>query len=88
MAELSFVDRGDWKPNTGYSKGEFIYVEKDLVKYYFIAKGTVPKGTKPPNEKHWIADECTKDIRGCRLRYKNSALPFGGFPSAEKQRAV
>ncbi len=88
MSEDSFIDKGDWKPNIGYSKGEFVYVQKDLVKYYFIAKGDIPKGTKPPNQEYWLADECTKDVRGCRLRYRNSALPFGGFPSAQKQRAV
>ena len=88
MSEESFIDKADWKPNVGYSKGDFVYVEKDLVKYYFIAIKDVPKDSKPPNRDYWMADECTKDIRGCKLRFTSSSLPFGGFPSAEKQRAV
>tara|TARA_A100001201_G_scaffold72449_1_gene66048 strand:+ start:4738 stop:5844 length:1107 start_codon:yes stop_codon:yes gene_type:complete len=78
-----------WGPNTEYVKGDAIFVEKNGINYYFVARGPVPKGNRPPNDKYWIADLCTKDIQGCKLRFSRDVsvpLRFGGFPSAEKQR--
>lgn len=94
MGENQFVDRGEWEPepNPPYTKGNQVFVQKDLIKYYFVARDSVPNGVKPPNESHWIADECSKDIPGCKLRFlqqgTNLPLRFGGFPSAERQRGV
>ena len=90
-----FKDKEAWLEKMAYIAGDFVYVEKNLIKYYFIAKKVVPAGNKPPNSDDWVADQCSKDIPGCKLRFSSEknpssdgVLPFGGFPSAEKQRGV
>lgn len=90
IKKSNFVNRGDWNPDRVYAKGDFVRVTKNNINYYFVAAITVPAGKKPPNADYWIADECSKDIRGCRLRWEKSglSLPYGGFPSASKQRNV
>lgn len=83
------IKKDEWRSEVEYNIGDFIYVSKDNINYYFVAK-VKNKGIKPPNTEYWIADECAKDIRACRLRWQESglALPYGGFPSATKQRRV
>jgi hypothetical protein len=89
------INQGKWTEKSTYIKGDFVFVIKDLIKYYFVAKKVVPAGNKPPNSDYWAGDACSKDIIGCKLRFSseknetsNGVLPFGGFPSAEKQRGV
>ena len=72
-------------PGGIYSKGQAVYVQKDGIKYYFVANQDNVRDT-PPNELFWIEDACNKAINGCRLRWANlpghnGTLPFGGFPS-------
>lgn len=94
LGQQQIIDRGQWEPEADppYKKGDAVFVSKDLINYYFVARNDVPAGVQPPNSKHWIADECSKDIPGCKLRFlqegNNLPLRFGGFPSAEKQRGV
>ena len=90
-----FTNRKKWNDVTAYVKGDFVYVTKNDINYYFVAKKVVPADNKPPNSDYWVGDECSKDIAGCKLRFSleqnptaNGALPFGGFPSAEKQRGL
>jgi len=52
-----------------YDKNSFVYITKDKIKYYFVAKANVPENTPPPNATYWIADECSKTLNGCRLRW-------------------
>jgi len=87
--ENSLVNKGNWGENVKYNVGDYVYVTKDNINYYFVAKKE-SLAIKPPNMDYWLADECTKDLRGCRLRWQDSglALPYGGFPSAMKQRKV
>ena len=33
----------------------------------------------PPNGQYWIADQCSKSVKGCKTRFGENALPFGGF---------
>lgn len=70
---------GEHKFGTNYAKGNAVWIQKDGIKYYFVAlQNSPPAG--PPNPLFWVADSCSKDINGCRQRYKNAAaLPFGGF---------
>jgi len=103
---------GKWDPATGYSKGTYVFREKDGIKYYFVCKNKITDGsssgplsgpdirggkTIPPNAAYWIADECSKTLKGCRLRWgaegkvdpqgcgiTKGELPFGGFPAARK----
>jgi len=93
----SMPDLGPWKSDQEYKKGNTVYILKDKIKYYFVAKAT-NEGQIPPNSDFWIADECSKSLTGCRLRWgklkgnantegcsiKKGELPFGGFPAARK----
>lgn len=76
-------DKGEYSINTSYSKGNYVYVQKDGIKYYFVASQDNPP-TPPPNPLFWLNDSCSKIINGCRLRFGNSAsLPFGGEPGVQ-----
>lgn len=77
---VSLFKRGKWARNTVYTVGQYVYVEKDGVKYYFVAKSTVPENTAPPDGRYWIADACSKQVEnGCKYRWginsNNQASP-------------
>ena len=75
--------RGQWKSGDTYIKNDFVYVIKDKIKYYFVAKGDVPTKTPPPNSTYWIADECSKSLKGCKLRWGTDGyaqIGTGGCP--------
>ena len=109
--------RAEWKKGLGYASGDYVYLLKDKIKYYFVSTGplknsegnviedsegnpTFPNTDKmPPNTEYWEADECSKSLTGCRMRWgsngtfkhgntncqiKAGDLPFGGFPAARK----
>ena len=93
-------DKSKWVPSTTYKKNEFVYFLKNNIKFYFVAKIDVPADVPPPHSTYWIADECSKSIHGCRLRWASrtgsvkdnggcpigglKGLPYGGFPAARK----
>jgi len=92
-------DLGLWVNNTEYKIGNAVYILKDDIKYYFVCKKeALGSEVMPPNTEYWIADECSKSLSGCRLRWGSSKgavdddgctiakgqLPFGGFPAARK----
>ena len=66
-------DRGLWQKNpvnpsgqsSGYTKGQWVFLEKDDVKYYFVCikDNGAPQSDAilPPNSDYWEADECSKD---------------------------
>ena len=77
-------DQGPWNANKeDYKAGDYVYLLKDNIKYYFVSKGgklyqsapeanpndPIPKGVMPPNTTYWIADECSKSLTGCRMRW-------------------
>lgn len=76
---------GEYKSGTKYNKGNAVWVQKDGIKYYFVAKQDNTTNP-PPNPIFWINDSCSKSINGCRLRWADlpghdGTLPFGGFAS-------
>ena len=89
-----------WETNTEYIVGDVVLITKKGINYYFVAKVDVPANISPPNTKYWIADECSKSIRGCSIRWNRTYettpgvghliggqighLPFGGFPGVNK----
>lgn len=89
-----------WETNTDYLQGDVVLITKKGVNYYFVAKIDTPTNIPPPNSKYWIADDCSKSIRGCSLRWNRTyetthgvghliggqvgLLPFGGFPGTNK----
>lgn len=87
----------EWNPtgNNTYAKGKWIFVDIKGIKYYFVSKGDVAGNpvnatAYPPfNKNYWIPDQCSKTIKGCRLRFIGNqntiqGLPFGGFPATSK----
>ena len=81
---VSPVDKGEWNSSYTYSVGDQVYIQINLVKYYFVCK-LANSDIAPPNDTYWVADECSKSLKGCRLRFgTNSYLPFGGFPGSNR----
>ncbi len=85
----------------GYKIGNYVYIVKDSVKYYYVCKKTMNAGqiVAPPSTDYWVADQCSKSLTGCRLRWgarnrktankggcqiQIGQLPYGGFPAAKK----
>lgn len=60
-----------------YTIGQNVYITKNNIKYYFVAKGPVPAATAssmatiPPNNNYWLEDKCSKTIKGCKLRWSD-----------------
>jgi lambda family phage minor tail protein L len=88
---------GEYRQDQSYSKGSQVYIIRDGIKYYFLAKIDVPANVNINNITYWAADKCSKCIKGCRLRWGTSGsvdtsgttlvkgeLPFGGFPAASR----
>ena len=82
-----YVPGGLWNRDAEYRQGDYIRVEVKGVNYYFVSKtGTASspqKGNPPPNQTHWLADECSKTMAGCRLRW-SEPLPIGAFPTSRR----
>ena len=92
----------EWSADKKYNIGNYVYLLKDNIKFYFVCKKTIDdevkgQATIPPNTEYWIADECSKTIGGCRLRWgvdgkvnpegcgiAKGELPYGGFQAARK----
>jgi hypothetical protein len=57
--------------NNPYLVGDYVYIERSGVKYYFVCKKDIPIGLviPPPNPDYWISDLCSKTLRGCKLRW-------------------
>ena len=85
-------DKGKWDPsskaqgaeggNMAYKKGDYCYLIKNKIKFYFVAKVdifhkrltegqdiVINSENPPPNTDYWIADECSKTLTGCRMRW-------------------
>ncbi len=83
---VAFVDKGQYNPGQTYNIGEYTYISNRGLKYYFISTVNNNSST-PPNTSGWLADECSKRLQGCRLRWNsigNGILPYGGFPSVNR----
>jgi len=68
-------DKEYWSINaTGYNIGDFVYVQKNYINYYFVCRTNHQPSSlnAPPNTGYWIADTCSKTLNGCRLRWKNN----------------
>lgn len=83
-------DKGAFQESIEYQVGDVFYVTKNGIKYYFVVKRTPTPGTLPPNSLYYEADECSKTINGCRMRWNSinslgaKVLPFGGFLAVNK----
>lgn len=89
-------------PTYAYVAGDVVFITKNDIRYYYVAKTNVPSQTgPPPNTNYWIADTCSKTINGCKLRWGNNGaakksdgtaankfLPFGGFPGTNTKTTI
>jgi hypothetical protein len=67
-------DRGVWQQGFVYNYGNYIYIEKNNIKYYFVCKinHTADLINSPPNTLYWESDACSKTLHGCRLRWREN----------------
>lgn len=52
-----------------YIKGDVVFLTKDNIKYYFVAKVDVLAYRCPPDGRYWAPDQCSKTLKGCKLRW-------------------
>jgi lambda family phage minor tail protein L len=86
---LSTPTEYDFDKAGGYSEGNVVYIKKDGVKFYYVARyGGVPaKSGPPPNSNYWEADQCSKTLKGCKLRWgKNGAAKNGSSPDISNEK--
>jgi len=68
---------GQWIENANYVSGDFVFLEKESLKYYFVCiqNNLSTIFNSPPNTNFWEADNCAKNIKSCRFRWlKNPAF--------------
>lgn len=82
--ELTDYDKGEYDKDSEYTQAQYVFITKDNINYYFVAKKAVPPNTPPPNRFFWESAQCTKSIKACQLHFGNRELPFGGFAGVEK----
>ena len=71
--------------------GHTVFITKNSINYYFVARVANPP-SDPPNNLYWIADTCSKSVRGCKLRFRKNLggvevsmpLRYGGFAGCDK----
>ncbi len=87
---------GKYQPGATYQKGQAVYLNFAGINYYFVAnQDGVTAG--PFDTRFWIQEKCSKQIRGCKIRWGTDGsvivndtplikgeLPFGGYPSTER----
>jgi len=87
-AGADFANRGEWKKEIAggpLKVGNYVFIQKNDIKYYFVCILDNPENLPPPNPKFWVADQCSKSILGCSLRFDPlKGLPFGGFAATRK----
>lgn len=59
---------GAYQNGNTYNKGQSVYITSGGLKYYFVAKNDNVTSA-PPNANDWIADKCSKCLKGCKLRW-------------------
>ncbi len=88
----NLTDKDQYSPTATYNIGDHFYVTKNYNKYYFVVKSPPPVNTPPPNDTYYYFDDCSRSIRGCKLRWNQfgqngpnqGGLMFNGFPSVNK----
>ena len=91
------TDKGEWKPNTTYSRGDYVFIEGkkykmfstkresgfEGIKFVFLCLNDGVTSDPRSDSTNWYRDACSKSIGGCSMRFGNS-LPFGGFPGTHR----
>jgi lambda family phage minor tail protein L len=80
------VYRGRWGAGVAYAVGNVVYLSAvSRNQYYYCKVAHTSVGERPPSHEPglWTADECSKNLKGCSLRFQAAShmgLPFGAFP--------
>jgi len=72
-----------WLRSETYDKGDAVRINVKGINYYYVSKDSDNSGNPPPNSTHWFADECSKTIKGCKLRWEDP-IPIGAFPTSRR----
>lgn len=74
ISSPNWEDKGAWEQGKEYLSGNFVHIEKNYIKYYFVCytDHTANAITAPPNVNYWKSDTCSKTLEGCRLRWKDN----------------
>ena len=83
---IDYVSDLQSRPNNTFTAGQVVYLSKDEVNYYYVAKKSVPSGNPPPNSEYWEADRCSKSMDGCKLRWGSAGAgkKFTNPPATDK----
>lgn len=77
------------------SKIELVSTTQNLIdepdSFFVCIKDATPDKDPRLNPEYWAHDQCSKDLCGCKIRYRNygdydNGMPFGGFPATEAFR--
>jgi lambda family phage minor tail protein L len=90
----ALVNKGVWPGSGVYSKGDYVYILVDGIRYYFVCKADnintdiQQANAHPPTDmSYWYRDVCSKRLTGCYKRFNrssNTGIPFGGFPATNR----
>lgn len=91
---LTLVDCGEWSKTTTYNAGDYVYISSILPqnygeKFWYVCMSNSIVGIKNKPGKNpyvWKADQCSKNIPGCKIRNPSGDLPFGGFPGVARSK--
>ena len=95
---------GIYTTGLNYNTGDVVFIERNNIKYYYVAKTGVFNNIIPPHSTYWEPDQCSKTLQGCKLRWGNNGLaftgdsvtsgvaneylPFGGFPGTNTRESI
>lgn len=90
ILNCALTDKGQWSSGTIYNKGNYVFLTKQigdrLVPFYYVCKKNAVS-SYPTFGEDWLADQCSKGINGCKLRFSNigqGTLPMGAFPGVAR----
>lgn len=94
LPETTFTnDNISWEQTGIYTSGDIVSMTSfdNTQVIYFICdpiNGSISGSDPRFDKKNWIADQCSKSVFGCYIRFSGQAnnvgLPFGGFPGTTK----
>jgi lambda family phage minor tail protein L len=93
MYGIPQVYRGPWSGGVAYNYANVVYIATpQRLVYYFCNYPNASLYPPTYDGSYWLADECSKTLNGCKMRFQNPAfalnraqgLPFGGFPGVQK----
>ncbi len=86
LPNIALVDKGLYDINNSYSIGDYVFITKNNLNYYFVCVYANPPAG-PPNSLYWIQDNCSKSNSACSIRWAkigNGNLPTSSFPGINK----